>query len=137
GIAHRRATGRPRYRPRRVLRLVQHPAEADAEHERRGEAQAPANERTAPTEERRLRPPLPARFPTERPYLFPRRLRHVRHLLEQLVQKFRELLAVLSHVAHFPANSASASRSFARALDSRAFEVPVVISRTRPISSCV
>src|SRR5262249_8603102 len=54
-----------------------------------------------------------------------------------LTDELHETLLGILHASHAPANSASASRSFARARDSWAFDVPVSVPMDSAISSCV
>src|SRR6266702_8775618 len=47
------------------------------------------------------------------------------------------IFVLVHHLTHSPAKSANATRSFARARDSCAFDVPVSTPNAAPISSCV
>src|SRR5206468_10611317 len=107
-------------------------ADADAQDEDRGDPQAPVE--PAVLDQHVLPPPCARRYDPP-PHLFARRLGRTVIVLSRVPQQPFE--PVSSHDTHSPAKSASASRSFPRARDSCAFDVPVSMPRAAPISSWV
>src|SRR3989442_5146466 len=126
------ALARPcNYSGRRGARRAPAP-DGDAQREHGGDSHTPAQGRTE-RDDPRL--PRGARRRDAAPQLLARRDGRAVIVLRGLPQPLLE--TIVRHETHSPAKSASASRSFARARDSCAFDVPVSMPRVAPISSCV